>query len=88
MRCGGKQVGILHKFKSIKCCESQILKGSPDFELTVRLTFSIINLLSGLGRSYFLWKIFGAEINQILVNHRLPQYPFGVIMKIILEGGF
>ena len=51
---GGKQVGILHKFKLIKFCESQILKGTPEFELTVRSTFSIINLLSGLGCSCFL----------------------------------
>ena len=65
MRCGGKQVGILHKFKSIKCCESQILKGQPDFELTVRLTFSIINLLSGLGRSYFMENIWRGNQSDI-----------------------
>jgi hypothetical protein len=65
MRGGGKQVGILHKFKSIKCCESQILKGQPDFELTVRLTFSIINLLSGLGRSYFMENIWRGNQSDI-----------------------
>jgi hypothetical protein len=65
MRVGRKQVGILHKFKSIKCCESQILKGQPDFELTVRLTFSIIKLLSGFGRSYFVKDIWRGNQSDI-----------------------
>ena len=90
MRVGRKQVGILHKFKSIKCCETQILKLIPEIELTVRLTFDILNMLSGLGRSCFFEKQHGAgsEFSPEACESVLTLFFFGIIIKTILEREF